>query len=327
MRKALVDVPVVLYLWTRPEKLRKVFDVIREARPSKLFLISDGAVNGNKEGWKLISESRSLVEAVDWECEIHKLYFEENNGLFRMFKIMSDFVFSKVDRYLFLEDDVVPSVSFFKYCEVLLDRYKDDLRINMISGMNHLEVYDKPKSDYFFARGVASIWGFAIWKRTYECFYSFDFTRDSYIFNLLIENSKDFKGFGKLLNGYKCNIFFEGDLAGPEIFLGISAFLQNQLTIIPAKNMINNIGYGEGGRNFNDKKLLTAKVASLFDMHTHELSFPLKHNDYVIEDQHYRDLVLHKLGKGSVYADKFELIIRQLLYRTLPRLFGNKAER
>ena len=123
--------------------------------------------------------------------------FNKNNGFLNIFKIMSDYVFSKVDRYIFLEDDVVPSLSFFKYCEVLLEKYKDDLRINMISGMNHLGFYDSPQNDYFFARGVSSIWGFAIWRRTYENFYNYDFIKDSYVFDRLIQNTKDFKSLQK----------------------------------------------------------------------------------------------------------------------------------
>ena len=325
MKDALVDVPVVLYLWTRPEKLKKVFSVIREAKPTKLFLISDGAFRNNENDWALIQESRKVIEDIDWKCEVHKLFFEENNGLFKTFKLMSDFVFSKVDRYVFLEDDVVPAISFFKYCEILLERYKDDLRINMISGMNHLGVYEEPTSDYFFARGAVSIWGFAIWKRTYEKFYTFDFTRDNYYFNLLLNNAQKFSGFKKLLKGYKVNEYFEGDLAGPELFLGVSSFLQNQLSIIPRYNMINNIGYGTGGRNFNVKKLLTRNVASLFDMITYEIDFPLKHTDFVIEDKIYCNLVLKKLGVNNPLITKIELIYRQLMYRTLPRLLGIKG--
>ena len=92
---------------------------------------------------------------------------------------------------------MVPALSFFNFCEVLLDKYKDDQRINMICLMNHLKTFDKPKSDYFFSRGVSSIWGFAIWKRDYDQFYEFHFTKDDYIFDTLIQNTHKFKFFQK----------------------------------------------------------------------------------------------------------------------------------
>jgi hypothetical protein len=315
-------IPVVLYIWSRPDKLQEVFNRVKEAKPTHLFLISDGAVNNDTAQWELIYKSREIVEHIDWECDVHRLYYEENNGLFNMFKIMSDYVFSQVDRYIFLEDDVLPSLSFFTYCEVLLEKYKDDMRINMVCGMNHLEIYEKPNSDYFFTRGAASIWGFAIWKRTYEQFYKFDFTKDEYIFETLIQNSHDFKSFQKSLYGYQKDERFDGNLAGPEFFLGLSSFIHNQLSIIPTKNMICNIGYGGGGRNFNNKKLLTNRIAKLFDMNTYEYIFPLKHPDYVIEDNRYKDLVLDALGRKNVLFDKIEGLFRFLIYDRIPEIFG-----
>jgi hypothetical protein len=240
-----------------------------------------------------------------------------------MFKMMSDYVFSKVDRYIFLEDDVVPSLSFFRYCEELLEKYKDDLRINMICGMNHIGAYDKPKSDYFFTRGAASIWGFAIWKRTYENFYKFDFTKDEYIFEQLVQNSHEFKSFQKMLYGYQKNERYGGHLAGPEFFLGLSSFAQNQLSVIPTKNMICNIGYGGGGRNFNNKKLLTRRIARLFDMKSYEYDFPLRHPEYLIEDNQYKNLVLDALGRKNVWLEKIERILRTIIYVKIPKLLGN----
>jgi hypothetical protein len=314
--------PVVLYVWSRPDKLGRVFEKVKEAKPTHLFLVSDGAINNSKDQWELIYQSRKIVDDINWDCEVHKIYCEENNGLFKMFKKMSDYVFSKVDRYIFLEDDVVPSVSFFKYCQVLLEEYKDDLRINMICGMNHLGLYKQPKSDYFFSRGVASIWGFATWKRTYEKFYDFKFTRDKYIFDNIINNSREFKSFNRNLYGYKENERYEGDLAGPEFFLGLSAFTQNQLSIIPTKNMICNIGYGGGGRNFNNKKLLTKKIARLFDMKTYEYNFPLKHPECVIEDNVYKDMVLYSLGRKTVLFEFIESFLRHLIFEKLPKLYS-----
>ena len=306
--------PVVLYVWSRPEKLQLVFNRVKEAKPSHLFLVSDGAVNNDPLQWELIYKSRDVVHHIDWECEVHRLYHEKNHGLFEMFKIMSDYVFSKVDRYIFLEDDVVPSLSFFKYCEILLEKYKDDLRINMVCGMNHLETYEKPSSDYFFTRGAASIWGFAIWKRTYEQFYKFDFIKDEYIFQTLVHNTNEVRTFQKLLFGYQKDQRFDGNLAGPEFFLGLSSYIHNQLSIIPTKNMICNIGYGGGGRNFNNKKLLTRRVQRLFDMKLYEYDFPLRDPDYIIEDNRYKELVWESLGRKNIWFDKIELLFRHIIY-------------
>ncbi len=64
--------------------------------------------------------------------------------------------------------------------------------------------------------------------------------------------------------------------------------------------MICNIGYVGGGRNFNNKKLLTKRSARLFDMKTYEYDYTWKHPEYVIECNRYKDLVLDSLG-GKIY--------------------------
>jgi len=191
----------------------------------------------------------------------------------------------------------------------------------MVSGMNHLGIYNKPNSDYFFTRGAASIWGFAIWKRTYEQFYRFDFTKDEYVFDMLINNTKNWDGFKKLLFEYKTNENYGGHIAGPEFFLGLSAFIHSQLSIIPTRNMICNIGYGEGACNFNNKKLLTRKIARLFDMETFEYNFPIKHPAYVIEDNVYKDKVLRALGRRGKMLDTFERILRQVWHKEILQIF------
>lgn len=319
MREYLVDVPVVLYAFIRPNDLKKVFNILKVARPSSLFIISDGPRDGFKGEKELIDQSRKVVEHIDWNCQVKRLYFETNQGIYSTFKQMCEFVFQHVDRFIFLEDDVLPSISFFRYCEELLERYKDDLRINMICGMNHQGVYDRPKTDYFFTRGAASIWGFAIWKRTYKTFYNFSFGEDDYIIDTLLQNTEDFSDFQNQLIGYCKNKNFNGHIAGPEFFLGLSSFAQNQLSIIPKKNMVCNIGYGVDSSSFSQLKLLPKSIAALFNMKTYNLEFPLKHPEFIIEDNFYKREVLKTLDRQKSVISKFGQMYRQIVY-------GNKRE-
>lgn len=145
----LVDVPVCINLWIRPQCQRLQFEVIKKARPSILFLISDGGRTETE--WQAIFQNRALYdEEIDWDCTVYKMYEKENRGLYAMDRKSFDLVWKVVDRCIFLEDDILPSVSFFPYCKELLERYKDDLRVNVICGMNHLGVYEAASSDYFF---------------------------------------------------------------------------------------------------------------------------------------------------------------------------------
>ena len=316
MKPFLVDVPVLLFVFVRPDTLSKVFDVIKEAKPSKLFLVSDGPRKNNINDRKKINESRKIVEIIDWDCEVHRVYFDVNQGMYITFKKAMDYVFERVDRCIFLEDDVVTSVSFFDYCRQMLEKYRDDFRINMVSGMNHTGVYSEPNSDYFFTKG-ASIWGFALWKRTYELFYDFSYGEDAYSFGCIKENAKKYKSFQKALAGYLYNQNYNGHPAGPEFYLGFTMFSQHQLTIVPTKNMVCNIGYGEGNTHFGSNlNFLPKAIQKLFNMETYEIEFPIKHPKYVVEDERYEDRVIRIIGRSllvKVYR-RIEVNTKRLLY-------------
>ena len=131
-----VDVPVLLIFFARPDTLEKVFESIREARPSTLLLWQDGPREGRPDDIENIEKCRKIVENIDWECEVHRFYQEENKGGDPSEYIAQKWMFETEEMGIILEDDDVPSQSFFPYCKELLEKYKDDTRINMICGMN-----------------------------------------------------------------------------------------------------------------------------------------------------------------------------------------------
>ena len=318
MKPYLVDVPVMIHIFIRPDNLEKVFSVVRKARPSTLFLVSDGPrefVDTDKEK---IMASRKIVENVDWECKVYRLYSNVNQGMYATGKNAREFIFKKVDRCIVLEDDVVPSVSFFKFCSELLEKYKDDLRINRICGMNHLGNYKEPNSDYFFSK-EGSVWGFAIWKRTYENFdYDFKYGEDQYIMNRLKENATKGNKMWKKYKGYANGELVDGHIAGPEFFYSSAMDLYNQLNIVASRNMICNIGVGKGSTHSSDDiNKLTKGIRQVFFMKTYEYNFPLKHPKYVIEDKNYQKKVYRIMGWGHplirLYR-KCERMARKLIY-------------
>jgi hypothetical protein len=317
MKPYLVDVPVLLFVFIRPETISRVFEVIREARPSTLFLVSDGPRSNVSTDKEQIESSRRIVENIDWDCKVYKLYFDENQGLYNTVKKAFDFTFKYVDRCIFLEDDVVTSISFFQFCAELLEKYKDDSRINMICGMNHMEKYEEPNSDYFFSE-AASIWGFALWRRTYESFYDFNYGDDNYVMTRIKENAKEYKKFSKALDGYYKSEYFDGHIAGPEFFLRFIMFSQNQINIIPKNNMIKNIGFTEGSTHAaNNLKKMPKGTQQMFNMNTYEYKFPLKHPKYVILDRKYEKKINRIMGKNYPvihFYRRCEGIIRRIYF-------------
>lgn len=312
MQPYLVDVPVMLNIWTRPNIQRQTFAAIKKARPSILFLISDAG--RNEEENRRIAESRKIVEDIDWDCQVHKLYYETNQGMYKVISEEFEFVFSKVDRCIFLEDDILANVDFFRFCAELLEKYKDDLRVTAINGMNPLGVYEEVEEDYFFTRANC-ISGYALWKRSYDlfkmdCFESAELRR-------LIKNARKYTN--DLLNKsidmqyelYRSGEGYRDHPPAVEFFRSFINVTQNQLDIVPKKNMISNIG-ANNGTNVGNIKLLPRRVQKLFALPTYSLSFPLKHPEYVMRDYYYENLMFQNWRKRLV--DTVETVWFHLIY-------------
>ncbi len=307
----LVDLPVCINIWIRPECQRRQFEVIRQAKPSVLFLISDGGRTDAE--WQAILENRRLYdEGIDWDCTVYKLYERQNQGMYAEAKRFHELVWSKVDRCAFLEDDVLPSVSFFRYCAELLERYKDDLRVNVICGMNHLGVWENVQSDYFFSR-QGSIWGYAMWKRTYEQYYDFAYMQDPYVMDCLRQRTRRNAKIWNRICGYAKNPAYEGHPPFTEYYFELSMYLQNQLQVIPKYNLISNIGCTDDAAHATELALMPRALRRIFNMKTYELDFPLHHARYVLPDVAYEKKRNEILAYNCPWRSKVRGIERILL--------------
>ena len=161
----MINVPVLILFFNRPDALSAVFNQVRKAQPSHLFLYQDGP-RGERD-IPGIEACRRIVENVDWPCEVHRLYQEKNYGCDPSEFLSQKWAFSHVDKCIVLEDDSIPSLSFFTFCKEMLDRYEHDTRISMITGMNYDEVTPDMPYDYFFAT-TFSISGWASWRRVID---------------------------------------------------------------------------------------------------------------------------------------------------------------
>ena len=293
----LVELPVKVNIWTRTRCQRTQFEVLKQARPSVLILQSDGG--RNEKEWESIRENRKIFdEEIDWDCTVHKLYEETNQGLYTMVYKVSKFIWEHYDRCVFLEDDHIPAVSFFRFCAELLERYKDDTRISLICGANQIEKNEDCTSDYFFSR-AACISGTATWRRVAEKRdWNFAYAQDKYIMKLLKQNCHNNAAMWKHIKGYASDPHYGGHVAGPEFFYGFDFVAQNQLCIIPKNNMMCCIGTGGDATHGTDKKIMSKHIASLYDMPTSEVTFPLKHPSYIIPDVFHDQKIFRIFGNG-----------------------------
>lgn len=160
--------PVAFVVYNRPWSTQKVFDVIKRSKPKTLYLISDGPKN-ESENLKC-DETRKIVERdIDWECNLIKVYSDENLGCARRIQTGLDFVFKREEMAIILEDDTLPDPSFFNFCEELLIRFKDDPKVAQISGCNLFpEIFTSNKSYEFSS--ITNIWGWATWRANWQMF-------------------------------------------------------------------------------------------------------------------------------------------------------------
>lgn len=291
MNNEVINSPVVFNFFKRPSVSKRVFSVIREVRPKILYLISDGPRDKDEE--KLVTENRMMIEGmIDWDCEVDRLYSNINFGMDKLMKLTFEKVFASYDRMIFLEEDILPSISFFQYCDELLELYKDDDSVYLIGGMNFLETYPNYSKDdpsYFFTERV-STWGMALWKRTYELIqYDLSFLDNPYYLNAVKSNFLNKKKsyyyqHMMLKKNSPEKIPFDGEYTLRGLNQNI---LYNSMAITPSRNLVLNIGDTEGSENADDIKMYPKSMRRNALMTLYELDFPLIHPVFKIVDFEY----------------------------------------
>ena len=240
------DVAVLILFFNRPDHLQKVFDEVRKAQPSKLFLYQDGP-RGERD-MAGIEACRSIVSNIDWDCEVHRKFQERNYGCDPSEYISQKWAFSIVDKCIVLEDDDVPSQSFFTFCKEMLDRYEHDERIGMIAGFNPEEKLDGYPSDYLFT-SVFSIWGWASWRRVIDKWDA------SYAFLDDPNAMRQVEGImrQRQLCRDTLRACYDHRASGKEYYETIfwaSMLLNSALAIMPTRNLINNLGATDGSTHY-----------------------------------------------------------------------------
>lgn len=313
-------VPCSLIFFNRPEPLAKSFAAIRDYQPEILFLIQDGARETRRETDSiLILQCREIVDHIDWPCEVIKVYSDENLGCgFRIYSGVKE-AFEKVDRLVIIEDDIVCSPSFFKFAEEMLERYKEVENIQLVSGMNQIGIYERSPYDYVFTSWGGSIWGWATWKRVwdkvdynltwmqgeYERETIFSKCKNKSLYSMLYKSAKRYK---KALDSGDALTAWSGPF-------GFTSFLYSRLNIVPKYNLTSNIGLTADSTHTPDNEnMVTNKVRRLFNMKTYNLSFPLKHPKYIIDDQIFTSQQLDYLNTKT-FSVQLEYIYRTIRYK------------
>jgi hypothetical protein len=237
---SLFTTPVLFLIFNRPDTTQKVFDAIKKAKPKQLFVAADGP-RENKEGEKeKCEQARKIIEQVDWDCKVKTLFRDKNLGCKVAVSSAIDWFFENVKEGIILEDDCLPDQSFFQFCKKMLEKYRNDTRIMMITGTNYFINNIEIKESYFFSKHF-TIWGWATWRRAWK---HYDINMDAwgkfkkedqlkYLTNSFIIK-KHFEKTFDLISNNKMDTW--------DIQWVFTCFFNNGLAIIPRCNLISNIG-------------------------------------------------------------------------------------
>ena len=176
----MLNTPVLPLVFNRADTATSVLNRIREVKPKQLFIAADGPRMEKAGEVEMCSHVRKQVEAlIDWDCEVHKLYRDENLGCGQAVSSAIDWFFTNVDRGIILEDDTLPDITFFNYCETLLEYYKHDEEVMHVGGSNLQCGLKRGNYSYYFS-AFPMIWGWATWKSAWKKYqYSIVDSRDT----------------------------------------------------------------------------------------------------------------------------------------------------
>jgi hypothetical protein len=234
--------PLVLIAFNRPDLLRQQLEIVRHHHKGSIYCVVDGPRTGKVGEAEKVAEVIQLLKGLQPQFEVAFNCAESNMGCYQRIKSGLDWVFSKVDRAIILEDDCIPSPQFFTFADKMLEHFKDDQRVFSISGTNLFPELSPPNQSYFFSR-YHNCWGWATWARAWQFFI------DNQAEWLEIRHSAAFRGtFLNLRSFLYWRMIFDKVYAGKINSWAyrwmLSCWMQSGLSVHAKVNLITNVGDG-----------------------------------------------------------------------------------
>lgn len=242
---------VLFLVFNRPDKTAQVFEKIRQAKPPRLYVAGDGPRDGCEDDKKKIRKTREIATRVDWPCKVKILFRDKNLGCKKGVSTAITWFFEYEEQGIILEDDCVPHLEFFTFCQNLLVRYSRDERISVITGNNFQNGKYIGKGSYYFSK-YPHIWGWASWRRAWK-HYQPDIPfwsrwKNSKAWFKLIPDKIERQYWNKIFNMMQENKIDTWDY--PWV---ASVWFKNGLTATPNVNLVSNIGFGKDGTHTKKK--------------------------------------------------------------------------
>lgn len=298
-------VPAVLIVaYARPANLLQILSVL-EPLELEIYLFVDAS---NREHQELNTETVKIAREIEAKKRINVRVSSRNLGVGKAVPAGINWAFEHEDELFILEDDCIPSLEFFEYAR----RFRKHLnpKTRMISGINLI-----PESKRTTSPGVSSlssypsIWGWFTnaesWKllNVYNerlpspitiigCF----FRRPSKILSISFFYAACIRVHKEETSAWDCQV-------------ALAMLIHNYISIIPSRNMIQNIGADAVSSHDMTVNISSSNVVASFEFNTvqaeNELDADKKHqNDRLLEREVYKIHVRHILSPLKSWISK-----------------------
>ena len=232
--------PVALFVYNRAENTRRTLETLARntlARETEVYVFSDGGKD--EKSWTLVNEVRKVVSefsdafgGFELIARPKNLYLERNiiEGIAQ--------VFTKHDRIIVLEDDIITSPYYLEYMNQAFELYKDTPRVMHVAGFTNLALDDIP----FYFTPHMSGWGWGTWRdRWNEHFHHYE-SREEALQGL---SSEDFDHiqYGGV---FPCLKSLDKQPIPWDICWEIAIYRAKGLCLTPGRTMVRNIGLNQG---------------------------------------------------------------------------------
>lgn len=263
-----LNTSILFLVFNRLDTTKQVFQEIKKAKPRQLFIAADGP-RTKEEKKKTDPVRKYVLDNIDWKCSVKKLFRKKNLGCKYAVSGAINWFFENVEQGIILEDDCLPSQSFFRFCEELLEKYKDDKRVMSISGNNQLNNSKRIKNSYYFSN-YPLIWGWATWKRAWR-YYDVEMKKYSEI--------KKKKKLNEIYPNFLERIFRtkrikDGKNSTWDIQWSFSHKYYGKFSIIPKHNLVRNIGFSKDSTHTKQDRVDNFFIENKL----RDMNFPLNHS-------------------------------------------------
>lgn len=313
--------PILLITFNRPDVTKVILDRIMEINPPKLYFFNDAPRDGNENDAIKCKEVRELANGLNFTGELLTRFEKKNLGCKMGESTAMSWFFENEEMGIVLEDDTLPNLDFFYYCQEMLVKYRYDIRVFSISGCNLVNEWKSDIQDYHFSY-FGSFWAWAGWQRSWKHYdVKMPLWKDPKIRQMVLNYIPTAEY--KELRATEFDSLVSGKNDTWDYQFWFAHYINHALSIVPSKNMVRNIGINRADAVHMNEE---SPFSDLLDSPMH---FPIRDNNIFIPDYDY-DVAVVKKGypyfyEIPVYPEPPKPTFPQKIRMTIGGIIGKKG--